>query len=108
MRRLFGSMTTQERRDHIFAALLNLLQCTAPPVVTDDGVPRKFLRFAVGPNVSYGVLEGDRVRRIDGNLFGDWQAGSKTYALSEIELLVPTIPSKVLAMAFRVLALVTL
>lgn len=81
------------------AALLNLLQCTAPPVVTDDGVPRKFLRFAVGPNVSYGILEGDRVRRIDGNLFGDWQAGSKTYALSEIELLVPTIPSKVLAMA---------
>jgi 2-keto-4-pentenoate hydratase/2-oxohepta-3-ene-1,7-dioic acid hydratase in catechol pathway len=64
------------------------------------GHPRPvFARFQVGDTISYGLVEGDCVRQITGNPFGGWSATFKTYALKDVKLLVPTIPSKILAMA---------
>jgi 2-keto-4-pentenoate hydratase/2-oxohepta-3-ene-1,7-dioic acid hydratase in catechol pathway len=59
----------------------------------------KYCRFQVGETIAHGIVEGDRVRQIDGDLFGKRQATDKTYALGEVKLLVPVRPSKVLAMA---------
>jgi 2-keto-4-pentenoate hydratase/2-oxohepta-3-ene-1,7-dioic acid hydratase in catechol pathway len=60
----------------------------------------KYARFEAGGAVSYGIVEGDRVRAISGDLFGAWQKTEKTYAISEVKLLTP-VPAtgKVLAMA---------
>ena len=44
-------------------------------------------------------VEGDRVRQIEGDLFGPRTPTEKTYALSEVKLLAPTRPSKILALA---------
>ncbi|OHB80087.1 MAG: hypothetical protein A2W31_14645 [Planctomycetes bacterium RBG_16_64_10] len=59
----------------------------------------RFVRFAVGTTVSYGVVEGDCVRQITGSPFAAWQPTDVTHKLVEVKLLVPTEPSKVLALA---------
>ena len=59
----------------------------------------KYLRFQAGNTVSYGLLEGDRVRQLDGDLFGDWKKTNKTHALQDVDILVPTTPTKVVSLA---------
>ena len=64
--------------------------------------PRKgerYLRFRIGETTAYGVLEGERVRQLAGDLFGLFSRTDKTYPLSEITLIPPTQPTQVLAMA---------
>lgn len=60
---------------------------------------QKFARFQVGEALAYGLVEGDRIRQLDGDLFGDWRPTDKTFALKEVRLLVPTQPTQVLALA---------
>jgi 2-keto-4-pentenoate hydratase/2-oxohepta-3-ene-1,7-dioic acid hydratase in catechol pathway len=62
--------------------------------------PAKYARFRAGNVVAYGIVEGEEVRQIDGDLFGQWKATDKKFPLSSVKLLVPVEhPSKVLAMA---------
>ncbi len=53
----------------------------------------------MGETISYGILEGDRVRQLDGDLFSSPQKTDTTYSLTEVKLLVPTKPTQVLALA---------
>ena len=60
----------------------------------------RYARFQVGDTVAYGIVEGDQVREIDGDLFGDWRPGKRSYPLASVKLLVPVArPSQVLALA---------
>lgn len=63
--------------------------------------PQKFVRFENEGSIHYGLLEGDTVRVIEGDLFGDWSKGEKTFPLDDVKLLVPTVPTKVLALALN-------
>ncbi len=61
---------------------------------------RRFARFQAGDTVAYGIVEGERVRQLDGDLFGKWRPTEQTFLLSEVKLLVPSArPSQVLALA---------
>lgn len=89
------------RTQHV---LLNLLTPIAISVSVSlaqaaEAKPMKFARFQVGNRVAFGVVEGDRLREISGDLFGKWKTTDKTHALKDVELLVPTEPSKVMALA---------
>jgi 2-keto-4-pentenoate hydratase/2-oxohepta-3-ene-1,7-dioic acid hydratase in catechol pathway len=59
----------------------------------------KFCRFQLDKAAVHGVVEGDVVHEIAGNLFGEWKRTGKTRPLAEVKLLVPVRPGKVLAMA---------
>ena len=59
----------------------------------------RYLRFRIGATTAYGVLEGDRVRQLAGDLFGSFSRTDQTYPLADIQLLPPTVPTQVLAMA---------
>ena len=60
----------------------------------------RYARFQVGDAVAYGVVEGESVRQIDGDLFGAWRPTDRTFSLSGVKLLTPVArPSKVLALA---------
>jgi 2-keto-4-pentenoate hydratase/2-oxohepta-3-ene-1,7-dioic acid hydratase in catechol pathway len=61
--------------------------------------PARYLRFQKGDTVAYGVLEGDQVRQLDGDLFGEWSKTDNVHPLSEVKLLPPTRPTQVLALA---------
>ncbi|HUT92399.1 MAG TPA: fumarylacetoacetate hydrolase family protein [Thermoguttaceae bacterium] len=77
----------------LLAALLST------PALAAEKKGTKFARFEVDGVVAYGIVEGDRVRQIDGDLFGRWKPTDKTHALADVKLLVPTVPTKVLACA---------
>ncbi|MHC4179539.1 MAG: fumarylacetoacetate hydrolase family protein [Planctomycetota bacterium] len=61
----------------------------------------KYVRFRAAKTVAYGIVEGDRVRQLDGNLFRSWRPTDTIHKLSEVKLLAPSRPSKVLAAALN-------
>jgi len=79
-----------------------LLSCLLVAAAASDvpaAEPIKYLRFRAGDIESYGRLEGERVRRLSGDLFGAWTATDATFALQDVQILPPTRPTQVLALA---------
>jgi len=54
----------------------------------------KYIRFKQGETVSYGVLNDNEIRIIDGDLFGAHVLTDKTVAVTAVQLLAPCQPSK--------------
>ena len=52
----------------------------------------KLARFSVDEWESYGAVEGDRVRVIQGNIFGEHKFTKVTYPLDRVKFLPPTSP----------------
>ncbi|MFM2095725.1 MAG: hypothetical protein RIS70_2849 [Planctomycetota bacterium] len=69
------------------------------PIWSNAAEPIRYLRFQKGETIAYGILEGERVRQLSGNLFGTWSKTDTTHSLKEIKLLPPTQPTQVLALA---------
>ena len=80
-------------------AVLAGLAIVAGPSLAQQKEISRFARFQVGDTVAYGLVQGDRIRQIRGDLFGQWQPTDTVHKLADIKLLVPTSPSKVLALA---------
>lgn len=59
----------------------------------------KFARFKVGDDITFGIVEGNNVREISGDIFGDWKRTDRVHLLADVSLLVPTRPRQVFAMA---------
>ncbi|MEW4566239.1 fumarylacetoacetate hydrolase family protein [Tautonia sp. JC769] len=86
-----------------WAPMLGILGLLLPATAAIAADPvqggERYLRFQVGETTSYGILEGDRVRALDGDLFGSFSKTDRTYALDEVQVLIPTEPTQVLALA---------
>jgi 2-keto-4-pentenoate hydratase/2-oxohepta-3-ene-1,7-dioic acid hydratase in catechol pathway len=67
--------------------------------VSQSAEPTRYCRFQVGDTVAYGMVEGQSVRQLEGDLFGQWSKTDKTHALGDVTLLIPCEPSQVFAMA---------
>ena len=89
---------------------LGLLFAIALPLLGSSVIARKankkksdkvtrFVRYDDDGDVSYGILEGKKITRIDGDLFGKWKKTGKTVDLDDVKLLVPSRPTQVFAMA---------
>src|SRR5262249_49613159 len=61
----------------------------------------RYLRFRAHDTTSYGILEGDRVRRLSGELFGTFTKTEQTYRLEDVTVLTPTVPTHVLPLAIN-------
>ena len=59
----------------------------------------RYARFEVGGKTACGIVEGDRVQQVEGDLPCVGRPTGKTFPLSEIKLLVPTRPTKIIALA---------
>jgi 2-keto-4-pentenoate hydratase/2-oxohepta-3-ene-1,7-dioic acid hydratase in catechol pathway len=59
----------------------------------------KYARFQASGKAAYGIVEGENIRQIEGDLFGARKPTDKTFKLSEVKLLAPTRPSKIVALA---------
>lgn len=81
----------------ILATLLGATVLTARASLAEE--PVRFARFTAGDTTGYGVVEGDRLRLIHGELFGTWSKTVRTFAIDEVQLLVPTRPTQVIALA---------
>ena len=58
-----------------------------------DG-PVNFVRYSHEGQTSYGVLQGDRIMQIDGDLFGQHRATDRWLDLSAVKLLPPRIRTR--------------
>jgi 2-keto-4-pentenoate hydratase/2-oxohepta-3-ene-1,7-dioic acid hydratase in catechol pathway len=56
----------------------------------------KILRFADSGCPRHGILTGDQVRVIDGDIFGHWELGDEELPLSQLTLLSPIQPASLL------------
>jgi 2-keto-4-pentenoate hydratase/2-oxohepta-3-ene-1,7-dioic acid hydratase in catechol pathway len=68
--------------------------------MTTHNTIAKYVRFAIGDTVSWGVLGGDAdetVRELDGNFIGGASATGRSFPLAQVRLVSPCLPSKVLA-----------
>jgi 2-keto-4-pentenoate hydratase/2-oxohepta-3-ene-1,7-dioic acid hydratase in catechol pathway len=51
--------------------------------------------------ISYGVLEGETIKKIDGDLFGTHKITDVSLLLKEVKLLAPCLPSKVVCIGIN-------
>ena len=63
--------------------------------------PLRYVRFRRGRSVTYGILQEDSVRELRGLLFANPQPTGAVYKLSEVKLLYPCQPRKILAVALN-------
>ena len=61
----------------------------------------KYARYLAHGRISYGVLEGSTLREITTTPFEEYQVTDHTHSLSEVKLLPPTAPSKILAVGLN-------
>jgi 2-keto-4-pentenoate hydratase/2-oxohepta-3-ene-1,7-dioic acid hydratase in catechol pathway len=58
----------------------------------------QWVRFLDGGSTRFGTLEGERVRVWHGNMFEYPERGDRTIALTDVQLLMPVQPTKVIAL----------
>ena len=61
----------------------------------------KIARYEAHGDVHYGVVDGDNVTAIDGSPFGDFTVTDHVHKLSDVKLLAPVVPGKILAMGLN-------
>lgn len=61
----------------------------------------KFIRFERQGAICYGTVEGDTVYRIEGDIFGDYRVTEESCKLSDVRLLAPCMPSKIVAVGIN-------
>jgi len=64
----------------------------------------KIIRFAIGRKVSYGILSGQSIQVIEGRPFRSIRPASQEYRLSEVKILSPCLPSKVVCLGLNYLS----
>ena len=61
----------------------------------------KYVRYEYNGTVSYGILEGETIHQLRGNIFESPSRTGNTVQMSQVQLLTPTVPRKVVAAGFN-------
>jgi len=61
----------------------------------------RFVRFRKDNFCSYGLLEGEKVKVIEGDIFKDYKVSSCNYDITEIDILTPCLPSKIVCVGLN-------
>ena len=70
-------------------------------VGAQNEVSKKYVRYAQGGKISYGLVRGTTVHELRGSIFEQHQTTGKKLQLSDIEILIPSTPSKILAVGMN-------
>jgi len=61
----------------------------------------KFARYQARGEVAYGVVEGENVMRMTASPFGEYKITDHSHPLSDVKLLAPVVPRKILAIGLN-------
>lgn len=61
----------------------------------------KLVRFLENDQPCYGLIEGEAVYAVEGSIFGRFRQGEKVATLTEVSLLAPCQPTKILAVGLN-------
>lgn len=70
-------------------------------VASADAQVTKYVRYSTGGSVAIGILDGDAIRELSGSLFRSPTPTGRTVKLSEVKLLAPCEPRKVIAVGLN-------
>jgi 2-keto-4-pentenoate hydratase/2-oxohepta-3-ene-1,7-dioic acid hydratase in catechol pathway len=85
-----------KRAQHAVIALLIL----SSPSLAQESV-NKYVRYSHAGTTAYGILRGETITRLDGQLFSSPRETDETVSLSDVRLLAPCEPSKVIAVGLN-------
>ena len=63
----------------------------------------KIVRFSLGNTEHYGKLDGDVIYKIDGSIFANYTVTEEKVSVSDVKILAPVSPSKVVAVGLNYL-----
>jgi len=66
-----------------------------------DAQVTKYVRYQSGSTVALGILDGETIRELRGDLFANPQPTGRTVRLSAVKLLPPVVPGKVIAVGLN-------
>ncbi len=61
----------------------------------------KFIRYSHNGNINYGILEGCRVFELEGSIYTKYKSKGFNIDISEIKLLSPVLPSKIISLGYN-------
>ena len=61
----------------------------------------KYARYEAHGEIAYGVVEGDTVKQLTAAPYEDHEVTDHTHALSDVKLLSPVVPGKVVAIGLN-------
>lgn len=61
----------------------------------------KYIRFQSGVEIHYGILEQDTIQKLEGDMFGKYTLTGETFSLSQVKILPPCLPSKIVAVGLN-------
>jgi 2-keto-4-pentenoate hydratase/2-oxohepta-3-ene-1,7-dioic acid hydratase in catechol pathway len=67
--------------------------CRFQPLIV--AVPNSQSATETRPAVTFGIIEGDSVREADGDYASGWKRGKESWALKQVKLLPPSVPTKI-------------
>jgi 2-keto-4-pentenoate hydratase/2-oxohepta-3-ene-1,7-dioic acid hydratase in catechol pathway len=83
---------------HTRREVLGALLAAAPAVLAAPaGAVTRYVRFRHGATTAYGILDGERVRELRGDLFAGAKETGAVHKLVDVKMLCPCRPPKVLA-----------
>ncbi len=77
------------------------ITASAPSAPAQTGSVTRYVRFQKGAQPAHGILEGETIRAISGDLFGAHKPAGATHKLSEVKLLCPIMPPKIMAVGLN-------
>jgi len=85
--------------DRMTVSVLALLVLSCACLAQEDVT--KYVRYSHDGNVAYGILRGETITQLDGDLFASSRETDKTVPVLEVQLLAPCEPSKVIAVGLN-------
>ena len=61
----------------------------------------KIVRYRFKEAIGHGLLEGEEIQEIQGDVFGEFRVGARIGGLKEVELLAPCLPGKIVAVGLN-------
>lgn len=96
---LTASLPRLPRLPRLFGRLTILLLVMPSTGLTQSVT--KYVRYSHGATTSYGILTGDTIRELRGDLFANPQPSGRRLKLADVRLHAPVEPSKVIAVGLN-------
>ena len=81
--------------------VLAIVLAAAAVAAAEQQSVTRYVRYSLGGATSYGILEGDAIRELKGDLFASPAPTGRRVKLAEVRLLPPCVPSKVIAVGLN-------
>jgi 2-keto-4-pentenoate hydratase/2-oxohepta-3-ene-1,7-dioic acid hydratase in catechol pathway len=61
----------------------------------------KIVRFQHGKRINYGILDGDKIQVVKGDIYGDFSVSNETVSAESVVLLAPCTPTKAICIGLN-------